>query len=330
MVDGIQRRRGLMLAADSDSSPEPPPSSPKLFADYMDLTAALAAPPPELDFVFPGLLAGTMGVLVSPGGAGKSMLALGMAISIATGDDPWQLLGEQPKQGTVLFVSAEDPAVILARRLHALRDSEPLAFNEDMLSRLKIKAVHGKNWSLGTWDGSTFLGSAELSTLGREIAELRPRLIVFDTLNRVLAGISENDNAAMGRVLSEIEQLIAPTGTAALVLHHTSKATALQGQGGAQQAARGASAITDNARFQMNLVTMEPKEAESRGIAEDRRQWVQCSVPKVNYAAAPPDRWLRRGPGGVLAVSTPPTATEIKKPRRTTTEGDDSNDRIPW
>lgn len=138
--------------------------------------------------------------------------------------------------------------------------------------------------------------------------------------------------------MAEVEQLIAPTGTAALVLHHTSKATALQGQGDAQQAARGASAITDNARWQCNLVTMDPAEAEKRGVPPDeRRSWVRASVTKVNYAAAPPDRWMRRGPGGVLAASMPPVAAEGKgrsaAGRRVSAgppKGDEIDDRINW
>ena len=332
----MSRRRGpSMLAAVQNPAPEEPsPQPPALFSDYLDITAALAAPPPELDFVLPGLLAGTMGVLVSPGGAGKSMLAMGMAVSVAAGQDVWHVLGEDPIPGPIVFVSAEDPSVILARRLHALRDSSPLPFRDiEALARLHIKAVHGRNWSLGSWDGTTFTPSDGLLTLEREIAELRPRLLVFDTLNRVLAGISENDNAAMGRVVAEVERLIAATSTAALVLHHTSKATALQGQGDAQQAARGASAITDNARWQCNLVTMEPKEADARGIAaEERRSWVRACVTKVNYAALPPDRWLRRGLGGVLTVATPPTAAESKKGSRRAppTAGDEIDERIAW
>ncbi len=200
-MDAAPRRRPALMMA-TPSVQEPPAAVPaaNLWTDYLDVAAALAAPPPTLDFVLPGLLAGTMGVLVSPGGAGKSMLALGLAVSVAAGRDCWQLAGEDPQAGGVLFVSAEDPAVILARRLHALRDSEPVPFGDaEAMARLRIKAVHGHGWSLGAWDGAQFTASEGLRTLARELDEFRPRLLVFDTLNRVLAGISENDNGAMGR-----------------------------------------------------------------------------------------------------------------------------------
>jgi RecA-family ATPase len=328
-------RPPIMLAAVADQPVQPAPEP--MWADYLDVFAALAAPPPKLDFVLPGLLAGTLGVLVSPGGTGKSMMALGIAASVAAGHDHWSLLGEDPAAGRVLVVSAEDPAEILARRLHAMKDSAPHALSEGMLTRFRIKAVHGKNWSLGTWDGSSFNPSGGLLTLEREIHEFQPRLLVLDTLNRCLAGINENDNAAMGRVVSEIERIITPTKTACLVLHHTTKATALQGQGDAQQAARGASAITDNARWQCNLITMSPEEADARGIgADERRQWVRAVVTKVNYAAAPADRWLQRGLGGVLTAATPPAATKRtdggkgERRRAPAAKGDEIDAKIGW
>ncbi|WP_432759877.1 AAA family ATPase, partial [Escherichia coli] len=43
--------------------------------------------PPPLDYVLPNMVAGTVGALVSPGGAGKSMLALQLAAQIAGGPD---------------------------------------------------------------------------------------------------------------------------------------------------------------------------------------------------------------------------------------------------
>lgn len=49
----------------------------------IDLLSAFRLPPPELDFVWPGFLAGTVGALVAPGATGKSFWALEAAMSIA-------------------------------------------------------------------------------------------------------------------------------------------------------------------------------------------------------------------------------------------------------
>jgi RecA-family ATPase len=315
---------------------EPPPPPPALWKDYLPLAALLASPPPVLQFVLPGLLGGTLGLLVSAGGLGKSMLALEVAASIAVGRDVFGVLGEAPARGRVIIVAAEDPPDILAHRLHALVKSLTPDEQGAFLQNVRIKSVLGQGWSLGTWSGQAFEPSSGLSVLADEIKEWRPSLVAIDTFNRCLAGMSENDNAVVGAVISEIEQVIAPTRTAALVLHHVAKGAALSGQGDAQQASRGASALTDNARLQLNLVGMSADEADARGIpADERRQWVRLVWAKSNYAAPRPDLWLRRLPGGVLGSDAPPDAVapapkERKGGARRKTGGDDVDARIPW
>lgn len=64
------------------------------------------------------MVAGTVGALVSPGGAGKSMLALQLAAQIAGGPDLLEV-GELPT-GPVIYLPAEDPPTAIHHRLHAL------------------------------------------------------------------------------------------------------------------------------------------------------------------------------------------------------------------
>ena len=317
---------GDMLSVRADVTQPAPASAPRTepWSDYLDLDAVLAAPPPPLDFVLPGILAGTLGVLVSPGGAGKSMLALGLGACVAAGRSMWGLLPADPEPGVVLVVSAEDPRPVLAHRLHAMAHvpggGAPLGLDTGFRKRFRVKAVQGTGFGLGTWSSTGFQPSAAFAQLRREVEELRPRLVVLDTLNRCLAGIPENDNAAMGRVVSELEAMVAPIGAACLVLHHVGKSAAREGAGDEQQAARGAGAITDNARWQGNLVGLGREEAETRGIAEeDRRRWVRWAVSKGNYAEGMPDRWLWRDRGGVLRardLPEPTSATEKGRARR--------------
>lgn len=300
-------------------APEHPAPAP-LGQHYMDLDAVLGQEPPRLDFVLPGLLSGTLGVLVSPGGAGKSMLALGLASCVAAGRSLWNLLPGDPSAGTALLVSAEDPSAILAHRLHAmmnLPEGGDALRADEFRKRLRIKALHGTGFTLGTWNAvHGFNASSAFDALKAEVEEMRPRLIIIDTLNRVLGGIPENDNGAIGRIVSELETMVAPVGAACLVLHHVSKGAARDGQGDEQQAARGAGAITDNARWQSNLVGMTRDEAEKRSISdEDRSRWVRWTNPKSNYAPRQPERWLRRERGGVLVGATLPDAQDKKAER---------------
>lgn len=73
----------------------------------LDLMAAFTELPPPIDYVLPNMVAGTVGALVSPGGAGKSMLALQLAAQIAGGPDLLEI-GEFPT-GQVVYLPAEDP-----------------------------------------------------------------------------------------------------------------------------------------------------------------------------------------------------------------------------
>ncbi|WP_180025702.1 AAA family ATPase, partial [Acinetobacter sp. YH16049] len=84
----------------------------------IDILASFTELPPPIGYVLPNMVAGTVGALVSPGGAGKSMLVLQLAAQIAGGPDLLDV-GELPT-GPVIYLPAEDPPTALHHRLHAL------------------------------------------------------------------------------------------------------------------------------------------------------------------------------------------------------------------
>lgn len=53
----------------------------------LNLISAFTELPPPIDYVLPNMVAGTVGAIVSPGGAGKSMLVFQLAAQIAGGPD---------------------------------------------------------------------------------------------------------------------------------------------------------------------------------------------------------------------------------------------------
>ena len=116
-----------------------------------------------------------------------------------------------------------------------------------------------------------------------------------------------------------LEHIAATTGAAVLYLHHVNKGSARDGQTDQQQAARGASALIDNARWCGYVAKMTEQEAErlsDRGfdratIGNERRGlFVRFGVSKQNYDATPLDRWYQRHTGGVLL---PVELQEIKR-----------------
>ena len=144
------------------------------------------------------------------------------------------------------------------------------------------------------------------------------RLIVLDTLSRIHS-LDENSNGDMAHLVSVLEHIAATTGAAVLYLHHVNKGSARDGQTDQQQAARGASALIDNARWCGYVAKMTEQEAErlsDRGfdrapIGNERRGlFVRFGVSKQNYDATPLDRWYQRHTGGVLL---PVELQEIKR-----------------
>lgn len=264
----------------------------------IDIQAAFATEPPAQDFILPGFLAGTVGALVAPGSTGKSMLALQLACAISSPEEAANTTGlDIQHTGPVLYLNLEDPPGEIHRRLHALGQLFNADVRESVAAGLNISARMGVPTDVMN---DKFM--AGLLKAGDGC-----RLIVIDTLSRC-HGLDENDNGAMSRLVARLEKVARQTQAGVLYLHHTSKAAALAGQGGMAQAARGASALIDNARWCGNLVKMTPDEAAKltaeefgRAIGEERRGfYVRYEIGKQNYGQVENAQWYERTAGGIL------------------------------
>lgn len=267
--------------------------------DPLDILSAFTEEPPELDFIWPGFLAGTVGALVAPGATGKSYWALEAVMSVATGVESADLVGLRPTQhGPVAFFAGEDPSAVAKRRFHAIGKhldpqarsavAENIRFFPVMGKQLDVTYQSWQDWIIDTCHGC--------------------RLIVFDTLSRI-HNLDENNNGDMSRVVSILEYIASKTGAAVLYLHHISKGSAKEGAGDQQHAGRGASALVDNARWCGFVARMTEKESESlsdrrydrKPIGEDgAHRYVRFGISKQNYDAPFLDRWYERCEGGVL------------------------------
>jgi len=263
----------------------------------LDIATLAASTPPPLDFVLPGFLAGTVGALVSPGGAGKSMLALQIACHIAGGTNT---LGIEAERGRVLYLAAEDPSEVLHHRIHALAGS--VGNIDEVAERLDVVPFQGLNM-LNSSHRDTIAGRGE-----------GMRIIILDTLRRFHQA-EENDGRAMVAVIGAMESIARATGASILFLHHTNKSAALNGMGGEQQASRGSSVLVDNIRWQAFIAGMSQPEAKTLKIEEnDRHSYVRFGISKMNYAAPVSDCWYRRAKGGVL-VPAQQITERVKLPR---------------
>jgi RecA-family ATPase len=269
----------------------------------IDILAAFENEPPALDFVWSGFLAGTVGALIAPGATGKSFWALEAAMSVACGVAGGDLIGLAPmRTGRVVYLAGEDPSAALVRRVHAIGQHLGHVARKAIAENLVLEPIMGKRLNL-----------TDEAHLRRVIeCSAGSRLIVLDTLSRIHA-LDENSNSDMSRLVAMLEHVADATGASVLYLHHVSKGSARDGQTDQQQAARGASALIDNARWCGYVARMSEDEAKRlsdcahnrRPIGCERRgHFVRFGISKQNYDATPVDRWFMRHAGGVLLPIT--------------------------
>ena len=272
----------------------------------LDLKRAFENEPSPLDFIWPGFLAGTVGALVAPGATSKSFFALQAGIAISSGVDMLGLGIE--RTGRVVYMGLEDRDDILHHRAHAIGRHLTTEAREAAAERFDILSLYG--------DGLDIMATDDSKAIVEYCRDAR--LIIVDTFSRAHR-LDENSNSDMAQALSRLEWITRETGAGLLFLHHISKGAGRAGEGGDQHAARGASALTDNARYAAALAKMSPGMAEDlvdRDVATaaigeaGRGRYVQLTIPKNNYSAPIPDRWYRRDAGGVL---TPVDLTDIEK-----------------
>ena len=266
--------------------------------ETVDILAAFTENPPELDFIWPGFLAGTVGALVAPGATGKSFFALEAAMSITCRVAGGDLVGLAPTYtGRVVYMAGEDPPPALVRRVHSIGQHLSPAARESIAESLTIVPVMGRLLNV--------MNNEQRDNIIEFCAGAR--LIVLDTLSR-LHNLDENSNGDMAGLIATLEHIAVRTGAAVLFLHHVNKGSARDGQTDQQQAARGASALIDNTRWCGYVAKMTEQEAERMSdrngsgspIGDRRSFFVRFGVSKQNYDATPLDRWYKRHDGGVL------------------------------
>lgn len=268
------------------------------------------------------VIKGFLSMLVAPGGAGKSALALSEALAMATGRE--LLPGETPVRPLRVWMhNAEDDMDEMDRRLAGAMLHFDLS-HTDLGGNLFMTS--GRDMGL------------QLARMGRDGPEIAPGVVdalverltaskidvlMLDPLG-ALHTLPENSNEAANLLSGALREVAHRAGVGLILLHHTSKGAAADMDAAGAGASRGASAFVDAARVVRQVVRMTDKEAARHGIAEaDRRDYLRVENGKANLARAEGGRWLRmvdmplgNGAGlwphgdrvGVAERWTPPTA----------------------
>ena len=204
-------------------SPNPAPQQLPLPALHtLSLAELLTRPAPEYSWLVEPLLpqGGVMGLAGDPGTA-KTWLLLELAQAVATGR---HFLGRfVTQQGPVLIIDEENGQARLQRRLARLTHQSPGD------CPVYIASMCGVNLSQDQW----------ISTLRNKLAEIRPRLTLFDSLVRVHRG-EENSAQDIARLFAVLTSFRHEFGSAVVFTHHLRKMGFIRDMG---QRVRGSSDI---------------------------------------------------------------------------------------
>lgn len=274
----------------------------------IDITAALAAPKPCIDFVVPGLPVGAVASIVGSGGVGKSYFALQVAVAVAAGHTwVYDLLqgpgqpAKKPAPAKVVLVLGEESREMTVLRLHQVVDHHASNAKErkTLLDRL------AGNLSLYALAGGPRLLLDDYSEDAHGVEELASmcagaRLVILDPLRRFHIG-EENDSLHMTNTVEVCERLGYRIRSATMVTHHTTKLSTVMATAERSAASRGSTALTDGVRLQVNLSALDSAMAKAYRIGDDRSaRCVRVDVAKANYISDGHRGVLSRTHEGVL------------------------------
>jgi len=204
--DIVEAVRHLLYRAD-----EARPLQPRKLSDIMSEDA-------PTDFVIEGLLrAGGTTILIGEPKLGKSQLSLDLALAVARGE---AFAGLATKKGRVIYYALEDGEDIVRDRV---RSRGLTGLDEDLYIGTTPPVV----------EDSTAL-------LEEHIDIFQPSMVIIDTLRAMSVSTSKSENeASFADSIYRIAKVARERGVAAIIVHHTVKATT----GNPITDARGTSAI---------------------------------------------------------------------------------------
>ena len=182
--------------------------------------------PPPREWLIPGLVpAREITMLSGDGGTGKSLLALQLAVAMAT-ETEWA--GQVPNRGRTLFVSAEDDIAELHRRLAAIVRAQRVSIDD--LESLDILPLAGRDAVLATPRDSILKETALFKALEAKLDELRPDLLILDTLADLFGG-DEIKRPHARQFIGMLRGLAIKYGVTILLLSHPSLTGMTSGTG---------------------------------------------------------------------------------------------------
>lgn len=234
--------------------------------ERLDVAEMIITEPSPVAWVAKGLVV-REGVTLLSGepGVGKSMLAMTLGISVASGT---AFLSEPTTSGVVMYVDAENGRTEVHRRLYAMG----LDIDDASKFHYLVSAEH-----------DLIRNRAEIVEYAESI---EPTLVVVDSLRSLWRG-DENDSGSAAQVMETPAAIARATKAGVLVLHHVPK--------NSLSAYRGSSALGGAAEIVATLRRSGGSEGGSKPLT--------LAIEKCRPDKPAPDRYVEVGfADGILAV----------------------------
>lgn len=206
-ADVVRARHGEALPGrNGEVSQVPPPPNPRPWR-ILDEAAqdALAEPAWIINGHVPQ---NSLGAIIGTPEAYKSFAALDLALGVASAV-PWLGSLAIARQGATIFCAGEGAINMARRRRPAWREArgirEPIPFI--------------------CFDAVPLIYSEQVSWFIEDVVKLgvKPVLIVFDTLSRMMGGLDENNAKDMGIAIEQADRVRRETGASVLFVAHSGK-----------------------------------------------------------------------------------------------------------
>ncbi|MBF0178364.1 MAG: AAA family ATPase [Magnetococcales bacterium] len=256
--------------------------------------------PPERKWLIRGVLPlAVPGMIAAIGGAGKSMLALDLAIKVASAEPgtfmPQTAFGGplEPVSGTAVVLTAEDDQDEIHRRVQALA---PEMSNPSRLIVYPLPNNGGPvNLIANGREGFSF--TKEFEELRDALLAIRDlRLLVIDPLQSFTSADVNADPAAGSMFFAALGRLAAETGATVLATHHFKKVgnRPILSATDAREAIRGSTSLVDSGRWSYALWSPKNDDAEKAcqqlGEEYQRESVFMGAIVKSNW---PTDKTVR-------------------------------------
>ena len=286
--------------------------------------------PPEMEYLVEGIFPqGVPALLAASGGIGKSFALLDLALKVALfrGDDPFEVTpfafgGRVTKGGKVVFLTAEDSADSVHRRLAQISTSDEIEKASPNLIVVPLPDATGAIALVNEGMGVVSMTEHYHDLMDQLLHMEDVALVIIDPLQAFCWADVNADPKAAQVWWTAMSSICAKTGATLIVAHHMRK----DGLNGitkaeeAREAIRGSTALVDGARlvYAMWAISGDAEISPCKALSLPlNKQSIVCGcVVKANDVADRDVRFYGRGKTGLLEDRT----AEVEVARREANE----------